>query len=180
MAEYTGRRDQRDEQHFQTVIGNRFGMVDMYQGESTHASASSRSRLDRIYANYHMAEQLDRHIRCTALEWRRDLSHHWAVYFARRSPQPVDDAGRPLSSRALSDPSFPRRAALAYQEARRGHPDATALERLKLSKTVLRLVATRLDRERGAPPPAASLEDRLGCALKFIRAAEAGHIEQIS
>ncbi|CAK0832879.1 unnamed protein product, partial [Prorocentrum cordatum] len=120
---YTGYRDNRDEQHFKATIGDRYNLSEMFQGELTHASASARSRLDRIYANFPLADQLDRRIRCSALEWRHDLSHHRAA---------------------------------------------------------MRLVASRIESERSTPPAATALEGRLGCTVKFIRAAEAGRVHEIS
>ena len=44
----TGRRDTSEERHFQNVISTPFGLTEMYQPEPTHASASSRARLDRV------------------------------------------------------------------------------------------------------------------------------------
>jgi len=55
-AEATGRRDTCEERHFQQLLGQRFELVDMYQQDHTHASATSRARLDRIYMNQHVSE----------------------------------------------------------------------------------------------------------------------------
>ena len=36
-----------------------FGLHDMYQPDFTHAAHASRGRLDRVYTNMHVSEQLD-------------------------------------------------------------------------------------------------------------------------
>ena len=49
-----------DEQHFQTVLGQRHGFVELHQPEMTHLGSSSFARLDPFYLNQHILEQIDR------------------------------------------------------------------------------------------------------------------------
>ena len=46
------------------------------------------------------------------------------------------------------------------------------MDKLRLFKEALRTVALRLDAAMGKAPPAIDLEDRLGVALRLIRAVE--------
>ena len=115
-AETSGRRDQREENHFQSVVGRPFGLHEMHQSEMTHASASARSRLDRFYCNHHVVEQLDREVKAVALEWKPSLSHYRALLFSRRAPHKFVLADRGLSQAAIKHEDFARRTALAFQD----------------------------------------------------------------
>eukprot|EP00973_Karenia_brevis_P031409 4332472-Karenia_brevis.AAC.1 len=79
----SGGRNNPDERHFQATFCQRHGFVELHQPEMTHDGPSSLARLDRLYLNHHLAEQIDRELQSVALEWRRDLSHHRAVFVAR-------------------------------------------------------------------------------------------------
>ncbi len=49
-----------------------------------HDNAASRSRLDRIYSNGHVVDQLDTQFGVAALAWCPDLSAHRPVIFFKR------------------------------------------------------------------------------------------------
>ena len=55
-----GRRDMHEAGNFQAIISNPFGLHETGQQEFTYASKTARARLDCIYANHLIAEQLDR------------------------------------------------------------------------------------------------------------------------
>ena len=128
-------------------MGRPFELHDMHQREMTYAGAAARARLDRFYYNGHLAEQLDRDIRCVALEWKPGLSQHRAVLFSRRAPQWSQET-RGFQPGAEKHEDFPRRTALAFQQACDETPDATGLHRLRLLKRCMTSVARRL----GAAP----------------------------
>ena len=54
------RNDASEETHFQSQVALPNGLAEMHQPELTHASATSRARLDRFYSNQPVTEQLDR------------------------------------------------------------------------------------------------------------------------
>ena len=85
---YTGHRDARDEAHFVAHIARPFALRELRQPAATHDNAHARSRLDRVYRNQPLSEQLDRQIVCSALEWIPHLSAHRAVAFSRSRPPP--------------------------------------------------------------------------------------------
>ena len=100
-ATSSGQRDTSEEQHRQAWISKPFQLAELSQVEMTHASATARSRLDRIYTNQHTAEQLDRRIQCAALEWVQQLSMHRAVIAPRSSPQHVDPDNRAIPAHVV-------------------------------------------------------------------------------
>ena len=81
----SGGRDSSEENHWKSLTRPR-GLMEMYQGCFTHASAAARSRVDRFYSNVHTSEALNKQFVTTVLEWVPQLSAHRAVYFCRRRP----------------------------------------------------------------------------------------------
>ena len=179
-ATASGRKDCQEEAHFQQVLGRPFGLHDMYQPESTHASSSSRSRLDRIYVNYHVIDQLDRHIRCAPREWRPDLSAHRAVTFCRAAPAPKSGMDKPLTLNSIHHEDFQRRVSLAFSEKLRQHAEIHSFAKVSLLKDAMKEVGRNLEHSAAIPPPAIQLEDRLGVTMKLIRAIENGFLSDIS
>ena len=105
-AERSTRSDAGEENHFRNQITIPYGVEEMFQPELTHASASVRSRLDRIYCNQHTSEQLDRHFRVAALEWCMESSNHRAVVFARMQPHKIASSERKITAKATNHDDF--------------------------------------------------------------------------
>ena len=81
-----GARDRGEERHFEVTLGARHSLHEMHQPEETYTSRRSRVRLDRIYSNHHIVDQLDHVFQAVALEWPGwDCSDHRAVLFSRRA-----------------------------------------------------------------------------------------------
>ena len=179
-ARASGARDLGEERHFQSVLGSPFSLCEMFQNEPTHASASARSRLDRIYLNQHASEQLDRHMSCCALAWKACLSAHRAVVFSRQAPQRLPPHLRPLPDHALRHEDFERRVLLEYGQRLRDHPNDKGIQKLGHLKAAMRQVGLNLEKEWSGCPAAETLEDRLGATLRFIRAFERGFAGEIS
>ena len=176
----SGRRDGGEEGHFQNAVAERHGLFELYQEAHTHMSASARSRLDRLYSNYHASEQLDRRLQVTALEWRHDLSTHRAVLASLRSAIPCEGEDRALPTRAILHKDFPKRLMLEYHEQLHNSIEANPLTKLRLYKKCMRTIAGRLEHDTRSPPPAVDLEDRLGVALRLIRAIEGARPNAVS
>ncbi|CAK0823549.1 unnamed protein product, partial [Prorocentrum cordatum] len=146
----------------------------------THASASARSRLDCLYSNFHACEQLDRRLQVAALEWRHGLSHHRAVLASLRSACRSEEGDRPLTNRALMHKDFPRRLMLEFHAQHQTHVETNPLAKDRLYKECMRSVANRLENDNESPPPAVDLEDKLGVALRLIRAIEGARPHAVS
>ena len=176
----SSRNDSNEENHFKNIVARPHGLHEMFQMEPTHASATSRSRLDRIYCNQHVVEQLDRHIKVVALEWKPQLSHHRAVLFARRLPHAVSSDERPVCVQSIQHDDFPRLVALNFNAKVNANPEASDVQKLLLLKAAVKEVGQTLARDDRSAAPAVDLEDRLGTTMKFIRAFEGGHLNEIS
>ena len=163
----TGGRDQREEAHFQAVLGARFQLNEMRQPEMTFANSSPRSRLDRIYSNHHLAEQIDRHIHATAMEWKMHISDHRAVLFTLRAPQHLPEADRGIHLDSIRHPDFHRQVSLEYHHQLHLHPHSSNLGRLRLFKEAMLHVGRTLAGQREQPLEALSQKDRLGVVMRY-------------
>ena len=174
------RNDNGEDNHFKNHISIPHDLHEMFQSEPTHASASTRSRLDRIYCNQHVSEQLDRHLKVAALEWKVEVSNHRAVLFSRMLPQKVAHNERKVSDSAVKHEDFPRLVALNFNARLKDSPEASNIQKLMIIKNSIKEVSERLDKDACSIVTAESLEDRLGVTMKFIRSSEAGFLGAIS
>ena len=110
------RNDKGEGSHFKNTTGLAHGMVEMHQLEHTHAAASTRSRLDRIYCNQHVSEQLGKNLKAVALGWKPAVSSHRAVLFSHFSPHHVAKEDRQVAAHACQHAEFPRLVALNFNE----------------------------------------------------------------
>ena len=172
----TGAGDREDEQHFQRFLASPFSLVEAHQPLFTHKvvtqHGTSMGRLDRIYTNQHVLEQLDRQIRTSALPWQHSLSAHRAITFSRKIPDKRTDGG--ISIAALRHVDFPRRVRLAYDALLREHPEAGALRRLALYKQALLEVSDHLKKDPLKMSPVETTEEQLSVTMQFIRTFERG------
>ena len=156
-------------------------VYEIKQREFTYDSPSCRSRLDRVYTNQPLTDQLDRHIRCAALEWQPRLSRHRAVAFSRTRRTEGDMDRRPLPQWVTARADWPCRVAaeLACLEQEAHSP--SALRRLGLVKKAMRTVAANMVREKtllqdesnsGPEDETRSVDDNLGGCLALLRACE--------
>jgi len=75
---------------------------------------------------------------------------------------------------------FPRRVALEYDDKLKEEPEASKVRRLVLLKEAMRKVSGRIGNDLNGQTQAVDLEDKLGVAIKFIRASECGALNEIS
>ena len=94
---WSGATDVDEDGSFTSLVADPFGLYELEQQDLTHASSLGRSRIDRVYVNQHVCEQLDRRIGCIALPWVPHLSAHRPLFFYRRSAKHGDFTSRPLS-----------------------------------------------------------------------------------
>ena len=117
-SRWSGLDDMFEENDFQEVLAKPFALSERQQEHFTCDTALARSRLDRIYSNQHLTDQLDRWHGCSALQWVRHLSAHRPVSFTRRTPTSHKECEKPLPLPVIKDPSWPVRVALRFQELR--------------------------------------------------------------
>ena len=122
-----------------------------YQPLLTHNSALARSRLDRVYRNQHLAEQLDRRLVCAASE-ATQLSAHRAISFARRLPQQKDPLSRPIQLHAVHHTDWRPRVCARFQSLlSHANPQGSGLLHLSLLKPAIRQVSDEIALEPQEP-----------------------------
>ena len=82
----TGHTDNPTARQFQQFLDSH-ALHELEQPAFTHENTTAFSRIDRIYANHHMTDQLDRHF-CAAALAHTKLSTHRPITFARQSKSP--------------------------------------------------------------------------------------------
>ena len=151
---------------------------EIHQPTLTCDTAISRSRIDRVYSNHFLCDQLDRTYTCTAYPWTT-LSAHRALTFGRRAPKHSDDTIRALPAAPMRHPDWARRVALCYHETITKDPKSeNPARRLILLKRSIRQVTLSMQRE-GLIAEAAEADDQLGWTMSFVRAAEEVNITRM-
>ena len=85
-------------------------VFELEQDDLTHRSSTGSSRLDRIYANYNPAQQLDHQILCTTLPWPDPgVSAHRPVLGSCKAPRDKDQSAFFLDEATVHDPQWPHR-----------------------------------------------------------------------
>jgi len=175
---YSGARDRCEEDDWHNTVEVPFGLFELEQDEFTFEGASGRSRLDRIYTNHYVADQLDRKFGAAALEWVPRLSSHRAIAFARSNKVKDDPENRPIPDHIVLDPKWALRVSVLFHSwvtlaTKRGKPP-NALEELVLIKHAMRQVAIAMLQEANQGAGKQELPDSVGAIMAFIRAAEKG------
>ena len=145
---WSGRRDQIEEAEFTEKIADPFGLYELEQGHMTQENARARSRIDRVYLNQHIADQLDGHYGCAALPWVGNLSAHRPLSFFRRRPRKRGLPNAHLATGPINDPSWPTRVALHCAELRKEDArNDQPLRRLFLLKRAIQEVTDKMHYE---------------------------------
>ncbi|CAK0871243.1 unnamed protein product [Prorocentrum cordatum] len=178
----SGARDRdEEERHWRQVALQPFNLHELHQPAMTHRSGSAQSRLDRLYWNQDLSEQLDWDLFAAALEWQPELSHHHAVAAGRRLPSRVHSASRPVTAAAVQHEDFLHRVTLAHKESLETiESTAAPFLRLSLLKDAIRQVAEGISRELQTGHPDEATEDKVGLTMQFLSAVEGGHTGSIS
>ena len=104
-AEWSGASDETEHHDFQRMLADEFSLFELHQEGMTCNNGLARSRIDRVYTNHHVVEQLDRVHVASTLSWCPELSAHRPVSFSRRCPQPQCSAGsKPIPNAILKHP----------------------------------------------------------------------------
>lgn len=152
---------------------------ELQQPQFTYESKVVRSRIDRIYANNYIADQLDRHYACTALPWT-PLSSHRPVSFSRCKPTHKHNNPSTLPQAPLQHRDWARRVALDFHAAACDDPMGDdPIRRLILSKRATQSVTKRMWKEN-IIAQAKEIDDKLGWTMSFIRAAEAVNLSRMA
>ena len=156
------------------VLREQKGFQELEQPEFTHENGQAFSRLDRIYSNHELHEQLDRNY-CMHVKSKTKLSDHKAVCFSKSAADKQFKTQNYLSAAYYKHPDFPRQVNMEFskylqEDVQQGRQN-TAPRRLILSKKAMTSAASAIAKEKDL----AAVETRLETiewAMAIVRAAE--------
>ena len=154
----------------------RSALYELFQPEPTHEGPPSFAKLDRVYVNQHIADQLDKRIFSSALPWT-GLSQHRPLAFGRQTRPLRAPLEKPIQEEVLSDARWPFRwplwAAAEFHSLLEMTPEVdNPVSRLRQLKTAIRVSATRLSEERANASSDASPASPLGTTMAALRRLE--------
>ena len=174
---YSGNLDKAEAAHWHRVMDGA-GLYELHQEEYTHSGPQSQSRLDRVYVNQPVSDQLDKRVFATALEWPGKLSAHRPVAFGRVTKQCKPQEQRAIAEAVIQQETWPSRVAAEFHDelhrktAQQTEP-FSALHTLALLKQSIRTVSNRMQAEGQAgwrhQPPSS---DPLGVVMSLLRCIE--------
>ena len=104
----TEAHDAADQDAFQRLLGEPFGLYEAERPSCTCDVVQARSRSDRLFYSQHLTEQLDRQQSCAALSWCKFFSTQRLISYARLSPYKHPLVDKPLPIAPLGDRAWPR------------------------------------------------------------------------
>ena len=170
-AEWTGAVDSEEASAFALTLKPHH-FHELHQDEFTHSSERGESRLDRVYSNHHLMDQLDRDWGCAALAWAKPMSDHRPISMFRRARPSGMDGDKPLDPSVFKLPEWKPRALMEFSSLVSSElTRPSALRKLVLLKQAITSTADRL-RPTAATQSATTFQDQLGATMAFIRATE--------
>ncbi len=146
-ARWSGDTDQAEAAQWKAELWSPHGFSELFQPTMTHQNGLARSRLDRVYSNHGLYDQLDREYHSLALP-RTGVSDHRPISFGRRIPQPKAPHDAPISRQVYGHPDFGRRVAMGFTTLKKvDQQDDSSLRKLVLVKRAIHLVATSIQAE---------------------------------
>ncbi len=169
-CKYTGHKDSCEAKVFQETLCKPNAMHDWEQPTMTHRCSSSRSRLDRVYSNHSIVDQLDRNFSIYAMPGCSNSAHR-PLAFSRRTPANDGNKSKAIPTWVYKSPEFPAMVAMEFQELciQDSLRDTTA-RRLILMKRAILHAAQALQLEHRSQ--SLDDDDQVGWCMRFIRAAE--------
>ena len=178
-GQWSGLQDKSSSELWLKEIQTPHNFHEFQQPAFTCNVAAARSRIDRVYANNFVADQLDRKYSCVALPWT-ELSSHRPISFARRTPTKHNRTNPCLPTGPMDHKDWARRVALEYHAAvtNDDHGD-NPLRRLVLAKRAIRSVTQDMQKQN-LTAMATEPEDQLGITMSYIRAIESVNLLRMS
>ncbi len=111
---WSGAYDNKEASLFADTLFRPHEFKELHQPHFTHKSGLAESKLDRVYSNHFLIDQLDRDYACYTLPTPPTLSAHRAVAFSRRIPREDGKKLPHISNACLKHPDFQRRVHIEY------------------------------------------------------------------
>lgn len=166
----------KEETDFDSLILKPFQLHELIQEEPTHRMAGHESRLDRVYTNLHVADQLDHQMRCVALPWVPSLvSSHRPVWFEVQLPEKGTDTCKALPDWIFKEADWQRRVVELYSHWLGQEPLASmenGMRRYVLLKRAMQQVARHKMLEKGTQPMStpSTPQEVVSHLMAFVRA----------
>ena len=174
-GQWTGEEGGTEERSFVDLIGRPNGVHEAEQEEYTHSHAGTYSKLDRVYLNPHVSEQLDHKLRCFPLNWITALSDHRPVVMCRTRDHDGATGKKAVPMQPALSPDWGRRVHLCWHEKVIAFAGShLALRRMLLLKEAITEVAHRMAKEGKTMPPS-STHDKVSITMACIREVELMH-----
>ena len=181
---WSGKKDELDAGHWDQHVNSPNKLHDMYQPEPTCTTTEANtedhqalvlSRIDRVYHNHHITDQLDHNFAITALPFNEDSAHRPLTFSKSGRQKPKEHS--PFPAIQLKHPDWEKRLQEKYATLHNAQGiQVNPMEDLKILKKAMWDTAKTLARETGTNL-AKSDRDKLGCTMAFLRAAEKVNIK---
>ena len=173
---WTGHSNTKEAEEADELVFHPADLHELYQENHTHFSTIASSRIDRVYTNHHLSEQLDHRFGCTTLPRQSQLSTHAAISFSRTKPSthtPGTEHSTPtLTHTTINHPDWPKRVAAELQSISITPDDYNnPIRRLVLAKRAMHNVSNNMIHDH-VFAEATTNDEKLNCTLSFIRAAQ--------
>ena len=176
-GQHTGSRDSVDARLFGELILQKGRFFELEQEHHTFEGGRALSKLDRVYANWHVCDQLDHSVECVAGPWPQRISDHRPVFFARRlSQKNYTCAGiqKPLPAWTVEHESWGAMVKEAHLDLMLQHCSKTSHSDLALLKQAMRHASRTIAQTR--PQRACTHEDKMASSITFFRSAMRGDV----
>ena len=108
-SQWSGESDLAEAELFDKILWKPHSFHELWQPHKTHQSGLASSRLDRVYSNHHVSDQLDRVYTCCALPPVPNLSAHNPISFARQIPREAGPKQACIDQNTIHHKEFPHR-----------------------------------------------------------------------
>ena len=176
QRDWTGHKDATEAEEADENTFSPANLHELYQEDHTHFSTTATSRIDRVYTNHHLTEQLDHKFGCSTLPREHNLSSHAAISFYRQKPPTRtydnEHTTPTLTHATINHPDWPKRVAAELTSISITPDDYNnPIRRLVLAKRAMHSVTNNMVHDHTFAI-ASTNDEKLNCTLSFIRAAQ--------
>ena len=169
-GEWSGLSNRREGNQWNESMFQRHGLVEWQQELMTCETGLVYSRIDRIYCNQHVSDNLNRHFYAAALPPASPLSAHRPLQFAKLPmwERSYDNREKPLPVSLVADSAFARLVEEHFAMQLQGNVHANAYDRLGLLKRSMRRACCSI-RCSNQFREVVSVDEQLEATLAFLR-----------
>ena len=168
---HAGASDAAESEHWRRALPLS-ALYELYQSEPTHEGPVSLARLDRVYVNQPVADQLDKRVFSVALPWT-GCSQHRPLAFGRQSRPPRAPLDKPIAEEVIQDERWPIQVAAEFLSLTEQTPqELDPMVRLRRLKVAMKIVSARLHEERSSAASTLSPPSALGVTMAALRRLE--------